>query len=389
MLAPSTRTAVRLALLGVALLGPQVSTSPAADPPAVRWRTDYNAARKEAQDRGLSLFVEVTSDDCLYCRKLEATTLRDPAVVALLTTDFVPLKVNAAHHPELAKAMKVQLYPTMVLAGADGRIHGFLEGYMDADRVTDHMKRTVAVASTADWMARDFQEATKALAVAEYPRAVSLLRGITKEAGEKPVGVKAKQILAEVEGQGAGRLARAKDLETRGLTHEAMDTLTDLMKAYAGTQAATDAATRMAGLADKPETQEKLKLRRARDLLALAKEEFRTQRYYDCLQHCEQIGATFADLPESKEANALAAEVQGNPDRLAAACEQMNDRTAAMYATLAESWMKKGQDKEALACLEKVMKLAPNSRHAEVAQVQLTKIQGRTTPAVPAGFKKP
>ena len=42
-----------------------------------------------------------------------------------------------------------------------------------------------------------------------------------------------------------------------------------------------------------------------------------------------------------REINMLIAE------RLAAACEQMNDRTAAMYLALAESWSKKGQDKEA------------------------------------------
>ena len=37
----------------------------------------------------------------------------------------------------------------------------------------------------------------------------------------------------------------------------------------------------------------------------------------------------------------------------------MNQRTAAMYLTLAESWSKKGQPAEAMACLEKVTKLSP------------------------------
>jgi len=219
-------------------------------------------------------------------------------------------------------------------------------------------------------------------------QATVTVAAVSQAEAEKPVGVKAKQVLAEVEGQAAGRLARATHLEQRGLTHDAMDTLTDLMKCYAGTQAATDAATRMAGLADKPESQERLKARRARDLLALAREEFRTSRYYECLQHCDQLTLAYTGLAEAKDAASLADQIRGNPDRLAAACEQMNDRTAAMYATLAESWLKKGQEKEALACLEKVMKLAPHSRRAEIAQVQLTKIQGRTTPSVPAGFQK-
>lgn len=386
MHAPSTRPAVRrsfLMLLTVALVPPHAA---AADP--VTWRADYNSARKEAQEKGLPLLLVVGTENCFYCRKLDANTLNDPAVSAQLANGFIALKVDATREPALAKALKVQVYPTLVLAGADGKIHAFIEGYLEPDRLVEHMKRAVAAATTADWMARDYHEASKAVGTGDYPRAVSLLKGLVSEAGEKPIGAKAKEVLAGVERQAAGRLMRAKDLEQRGYTPEAMDTLAELMKTYAGTQAAIDAATLMAGLAEKPETRDRQRARQARDLYALAKEEFRTGRYYDCLQRCELLSAGFADRPESREGTALAAEIKNHPDRLAAACDQMNERTAMMYLTLAESWRKKGQDKEATACLEKVMKLCPNSRHAELAQVQLTKLQGRD-PASPAGFKKP
>lgn len=386
MLAPSTGPAVRTLLL---ILSTVVLTAPragAADP--ITWRTDYNSARKEAQEQGLPLLLVVGTENCFYCRKLEANTLRDPAVSAQLANGFIPLKVDATREPALAKALKVQVYPTLVLAGADGKIHGFIEGYLEPDRLVEHMKRATAASTTADWMARDFNEASKAIGAGDYPRAVSLLKGLTNEAGNKPVGAKAREVLAGVERQAAGRLMRAKELEQKGYTPEAMDTLADLMKTYAGTQAAVDAATLMAGLTEEPETRDRQRARQARDLLALAKEEFRTGRYYECLQRCELLSAGFADRPENKEGTALAAEIKSHPDRLAAACEQMNEKTAAMYLALAESWTKKGQDKEATACLEKVMKLCPNSRHAELARAQLTKLQGRD-PASPAGFKKP
>ena len=164
------------------------------------------------------------------------------------------------------------------------------------------MKRAISTSTTPDWIARDFDQATKALAASEYPRAVSLLKGIIREAGEKPVGGKAKQVLAEVEQLAAGRLAKAKELEQAGLTQESLDTLAEAVKTYAGTQAAADAATLMTGLAANPETREKLRGRAARDLLASARQEFRTSKFYDCLQKCEQLEAAYADLPESKEA---------------------------------------------------------------------------------------
>jgi thioredoxin-related protein len=385
MLVSSIRPPVRLPLLVLVAVGLIVPPLSAADP--VVWQTDYNAARKEAQEKDLPILVVVGTQECFYCRKLEASTLSDERVKKLMATSFIALKLDAHREPALAKALKVQVYPTLVLAGPDGKIHGFIEGYLEADRLTEHMRRAVAASTTADWMARDYNEASKAVGAGDYPRAVSLLKGVIREAGEKPVGVKAKDVLAGIERQAAGRLARAKELEQQGFTQEATDALAEVVKGYAGTNAASDAATLMAGLADKPESREQRRARQARDLLAMAKEEFRGSRYYDCLQKCDQLTAAFADRPESKEATALAAEIKNHPDRLAAACEQMNEKTAAMYLALADSWSRKGQDKEASACLEKVMKLCPNSRHAELAQVRLTQIQGRD-PATPTGFNK-
>jgi thioredoxin-related protein len=368
----------------------QPRPAPAANPaPAVAWRTDYNAARKEAQEKGLPLLLVIGTENCFYCRKLEAGPLKDAGVATLISNAFIPLKLDATHAPDLAKALKVQLYPTTVLAAPDGKIHTFIEGYVEADRLADQLKRTVTNVSTTDWAARDFNEASKALAASDYPRAVSLLKGITKDAGDKPVGQKAKQLLDDVEKAAATKLVRAKQLEDQGRTQDAMDVLADAVKTYAGTTAASDAAMRLGNLADKPAELAKRRERLSRDLLAEARDDFRADRLYDCIQKCEQLSAAFSDMPEAKPAETLLADIRGNPERLAKACEQMNDRTAAMYMALADSWAKKGQAAEATACLKKVMALCPNSRHADLAQAELVRIQGKTTPAVPAGFTRP
>src|SRR5262249_41856699 len=262
-----------------------------------------------------------------------------------------------------------------ILAAPDGKIHAFIEGYIETDRLADQLKRTTTAINTADWMARDYEQATKALAASDYPRAVTLLKGLVKDAGDKPVGAKARQVLEEVERLAAGRVARAKDLEQRGQTQEAMDTLAEAVKVYAGTQAASDAATLLAGLAERPETQERKRQRLARDLLAVARDDFRAGRLYDCMQKCEHLATSYAELPEAKEAHGILADIRGNPERLAKACEQLNERTAAMYLALAESWIKKGQHAEAAECLKKVIALCPNTRQAEVAQAELTRIQ--------------
>ena len=395
MLSRAPRPATTAGGLVVALVGlfaspvsaqlPPQPGSPAAAPMA--WRTDYNAARKEAQEKGLPLLIVVGTDNCFYCKKLEATTLRDPRVSGLLGGGFVPLKVDAHQNPALASALKVNVYPTIVMATPDGKIHAFVEGYIDADRMADHMKRTSTAVGTPDYLARDFQEASRAVGDGDYPRAVTLLKGIVREAPDRPVGVKAKEVLGQIEQQAAGKLARARELDQKGFTPEALDALADICKTYAGTRTADEAATLMAGLNDKPEVVAKQRDRAARDLLAAAREDFRRQRYYDCLQKCEQLTAAFADRPESKEADGLVAEIRNNPDHLAAACDQLNDKQAAMNLALAEAWMKKGQDKEALACLEKVVRLNPDSAFATQARTRMNTIRG-ASPAVPTGLNK-
>jgi len=358
----------------------------AAEP--ISWRADYSSARNEAMERGVPLLIVIGTDNCFYCRKLEAGPFRDPSVIKQLTENFVPLKIDARKEPILTKALKVQLYPTLVMAAPDGKIHAFIEGYLESDRLLENLKRTITASTTTDGIARDFEHASRALAGGDYPRAIGLLKAILKEAGDKPVGSKARQLLVEIDQIATSRLVRAKELEHRGFTQEAVDVLADVIRTYAGTQAALDAAHLMAGYAAKPETQDKLRQRAAREMLANAREEFRTGRLLNCLEVCERLASVYGDLAEGREGQTLAEEVKNNPERLVVVCEQMNQRTANMYLVLAESWTKKGQKAEAIACLEKVSQLCPNTPESDRALRQLNQLRvGNST--VPTGGIKP
>jgi tetratricopeptide (TPR) repeat protein len=114
----------------------------------VIWRTDYDAARKESSEKGLPLFLELISEGCFHCKRLEAGPLRDPAIVALLADRFIPVRVDGATSPKLVEALRVQSYPTIVLAHADGRIADVIEGYRDAKLLHEHLQRALAVESS-------------------------------------------------------------------------------------------------------------------------------------------------------------------------------------------------------------------------------------------------
>jgi thioredoxin-related protein len=363
-----------------------VPHSVAADP-AVKWRTDYNAARKEATEKGRPLFLDFGTEECYHCRRLDQNTFKDPRIIQLLNDYFIPLKIDANREPALTQALKIQAYPTLVLASNDGKILGLIEGYMEANRLMDHLTRAVST-STPDWMARDYQEVTKAINTADYSRAVALLKGIIEDGKDRPVQEKAKQLMLDIEQQALARFARAKQMEDKGQYLESMDTLTDLLKRYSGTQAANEGAKLFTSLADKPEIRTLQKNKRALEVLALAKEEFKGNRFLSCLDYCEVLMTAYKETPAGIEGQQLAIAIKDSPERMEKVCSSMNDRLAQMYFTLAEALEKKGKSDEAIVYLEKIVKTCSGSVHAETAQTKLTSIKTNTS-SQPVKFTKP
>jgi thioredoxin-like negative regulator of GroEL len=342
---------------------------------SVQWRTDYNSARKEASEKGRPILLEFGTENCMWCKKLDQSTFHDPSVARLLNDQFVSLKIDADREAALAQMLHISQYPTLVVAGPEGKIIGVLEGYQEAAPLTDQLRKVSSYYAIPDWMTRDYQEASRAILTCEYGRAVTLLKGVVHDGKERTVQVKARQVLADLEQQAAGRLARAKSLYDRGQSTEAAEALTDLLRNYTGTQAAIDGGTLLTRLAASPEMRDQQRRSRARELLAQARDDFRAQQYVGCLERCETLTSAYSDLEEGAEARQLAAEIKENPDLLGRAAETLTARTGAMYLTLAETWVKKGQPAQAQVCLEKVVQAAPGSRHAELAQARLAQLQ--------------
>jgi thioredoxin-related protein len=372
------------ALAGMLVL--TLAPARASDKP-VQWRADYDAARKEAAEKARPLFLEFQTDECFHCRRLENGPFKDPAVVALLNERYIPLRVDAAKSPRLTEALRIQAYPTMIIAAADGKIIAFVEGYVEANQLVEHLQRSLAV-QTPDWMARDFQEASKAVGHADYAKAVPLLKAILEDGKDRPVQTKAKSVLDEIEQQAAGRLVRVRQLQDKGQHEAAMDLVAELISRYPGTQPAAEGAKMLTTLADRPEFKATQRGRRAQDLLAQARDAFRAERYSAALELCEILETTYKELSEGRQGAALAAEIRSSPEKLAQAAEHLNERLAAMYATLGDSWLKKGEKEQAAACFEKSVRAAPASLVARDAQLKLTSLTTRA-PTVPTQYQKP
>src|SRR5262245_54397548 len=165
----------------------------------VRWRTDYARALKEAAASGRPMLLNIGGDNCFWCKQLDARTFIDADLIKLLNDRFIPLKVDGDRDTYLVQALKIQSYPTLVFAGADGTILGFREGFLEADKLHAQLVRVLAAVGAPAWMKNDLEAAGKAVAAGDYAKAVSLLQGIVEDGKNRPIQVRARQALAEVE----------------------------------------------------------------------------------------------------------------------------------------------------------------------------------------------
>jgi thioredoxin-related protein/outer membrane protein assembly factor BamD (BamD/ComL family) len=372
-----------LVLSLVVLIGPLGKASAQ----EVQWRYDYNAARKEAQEKGLPLILDFGTDACFWCKKLDDTTFRDAAVLAALNSQFIPMKVDANRNPALTEALRVQSYPTLVLAAPDGKILNVLEGYQDATQLRGKLQEVLNDLNVPEWMTRDYDEACRAMTAADFARAVALLKAIAEDGKNRPVQTKARQLLAELEQKAGERLAHARQFDRQGQPLEATDTLTDLLRLYPGTRAAKEADQLLSELSARPAVRAQQRTRRARELLAQAREDYRTQQYVCCVDRCEILATSYEDLPEGAEAQQLLAEIKNNPELMRVLCDTMSERVGGLYLSLAETLLKKGQPQQAMTYLERVLRSFPNTRQAELAQTRLAQLQGQ--PGRSTNFKNP
>jgi thioredoxin-related protein len=97
----------------------------------VKWRNDYAAARKEAAETGRTLLLDFGTEACFWCKKLDATTFRDPKVVKLLNERFIPVKIDGNKYQQLTNSLRVESFPTLILVTHDGKVLGRRDGYAD------------------------------------------------------------------------------------------------------------------------------------------------------------------------------------------------------------------------------------------------------------------
>ena len=110
---------------------------------SVDWINSYRTARKKGTAQERPVFLFVTSEGCSYCKKMERESLKDKTVIKKLRTNFVPARLKLDPESQLARDLKVTMFPTTVIIAPDGKIVDYVRGYMSDEKLTNCISKAL------------------------------------------------------------------------------------------------------------------------------------------------------------------------------------------------------------------------------------------------------
>jgi len=90
--------------------------------PAIHWAAWGAGAFDRAQAEDKLILLDLTAVWCHACHVMDETTYADPAVVELLNTDFIPVRVETDQRPDIAARYKYGGWPTTSVLLPSGEI---------------------------------------------------------------------------------------------------------------------------------------------------------------------------------------------------------------------------------------------------------------------------
>jgi thioredoxin-related protein len=346
--------ALMLCITGTAVAGAQDE---------VHWRYHYNAARVEAQQKRLPLFLDFSTEWCTYCKKLDVTTFRDPTVVKLLNTHFIPVKLDGNREPKLADALQVKAYPTLVIADAEGKILKTFTGYLDAVRM-------IPVA---------YQEAQTAAGNGQIAKAIAILKPFIDDPQPRPIQVPAQRLMDDLEQYGRQLLVQAKERSDKGDFAGALTIYVHVNNQYAGLPLAKEAAQLHAALSARPDVTLQQRKQRSAELLAGARKDFVEKLDLSCLERCTLLQTQFADLPEAAEAAKLLEQLRATPERLQVMNDLLTARLGETLLAQAQRLIDRSEPELAVVVLERIVSTLPDTPYAEAAKKKLTVLKFKSS----------
>ncbi|MEN8162962.1 MAG: thioredoxin fold domain-containing protein [Acidobacteriota bacterium] len=110
----------------------------------VQWAGTWDAALFRARSEKKVVLVAFYADWCIWCKKLEDTTLADNSVVSFLAEKTVPVRLDVdGDGQELSEKYRIDGLPTVLVLRNDGTELGRIPGYLPAEGFLERIRALV------------------------------------------------------------------------------------------------------------------------------------------------------------------------------------------------------------------------------------------------------
>ncbi len=105
------------------------------------WRTDFEAARKEALQSGKPLLVHFWADWCGPCKQMDSSVFNQSQVIRAVSSDVVAVKINVDQQKELSSRFGIEVLPSDIFLEPGGERIVESTGFRNAKEYVEMVHR--------------------------------------------------------------------------------------------------------------------------------------------------------------------------------------------------------------------------------------------------------
>ncbi|MFK5894881.1 MAG: DUF255 domain-containing protein [Pseudomonadota bacterium] len=117
------------------------ATSHANEP---QWQSWTEQTLEQAKQQNRLVLIDLTAQWCMFCKKMDATTYKDKAVLAELKKHYIAIRADEAKFPELANRFAKVGRPGTIILDSNGKELLTKSGYLKPQWMLWMLQGTVA-----------------------------------------------------------------------------------------------------------------------------------------------------------------------------------------------------------------------------------------------------